>query len=118
MRVITPPVCPRYRLWKHGNSSLCSSRRTKKSKPAAGERQQNAFGQTRSNRTGAARAQSWTDREFMPAARRTRQKQIRDVCTGNQEHESHRRQQDEEHGLDIAHHALLERSKRNAYVLI
>ncbi len=84
--------------WEKSHQRLCAPGRKQHSQSRSQSGEQQTFRQQLPDDSRPSRAQRDPYRDFPRAGRRARQQQVRDIETGNQQHESHRRQKRQQSG--------------------
>ncbi len=85
---------------------------------SAHQRQHDAFGQQLANQPQAAGTQGRADRNFSGPASRTSQKKVGNVGASDQQHKSHRHQQQQERRPDVTDQIVLHADQADADVLV
>ena len=102
----------------HGEQRADARHAQRHAKYAAGQREQDAFGQQLADDAAAPRADRRTNGNFTLAARRAGQQQVGDVGACNQQHQRNRAQQDPERGADVGDEFILQQPRAKRAVVV
>ncbi len=102
----------------HGEQRADARHAQRHAKYAAGQREQDAFGQQLADDAAAPRADRRTNGNFTLTSRRAGEQQVGDVCACNQQHQRNRAQQDPECGADVGDEFFLQQPRAKRAVVV
>jgi hypothetical protein len=94
---------------RHGDEGMHRPRRERDADRGSGQGEHETFRNELSNDAPGGRAERGANRHLTRSARGANEKQIGDVCTGDQQHESHRAQNGVQRRPQIADELVLQR---------